>query len=99
MFFYGTGSVRNGALQGEDVAQITFADKVRKYMEQYGMTSPGDHVYAGLSGGPDSVCLLAVLADLRERMGFQLTAVHVHHGIRSGSADLDAEFCEKTAAE
>ena len=43
-----------------------------------------------LSGGADSVALLAMLADAKP-----VFAVHVHHGIRGDEADRDAEFCKQ----
>ena len=56
------------------------------------MIENGDHVLAGVSGGADSVCLLRVLCDLRARMGFSLSAVHVEHGIRGEESLSDAAF-------
>lgn len=56
-------------------------------------------VYAGLSGGADSVCLLSMLAAYRERHSFSLTAVHIHHGIRGAEAEEDALFCEALAGK
>ncbi len=41
-----------------------------------------------LSGGADSVALLAMLADAPP-----VSAVHVHHGIRGAEADRDEVFC------
>lgn len=50
----------------------------------------------GLSGGADSVCLLAVLRQLSERgWNLNLSAVHIHHGIRGDEADRDAAFAEE----
>lgn len=46
-----------------------------------------------LSGGLDSCVLLHVLAGLRQSVGFQLTAHHVHHGL-SIHADAWADFCQ-----
>lgn len=45
-----------------------------------------------LSGGRDSVALLHALAQLRGEFGFDLSALHVHHGL-SPNADGWAEFC------
>lgn len=46
-----------------------------------------------LSGGADSTALLCCLDTLREFLGLELRAVHVHHGIRGKEADRDADFC------
>jgi len=53
---------------------------------------PGRHVMLALSGGADSVALLDILAQLRTRLHFHLSAVHVNHQISSNSARW-AEFC------
>jgi len=53
----------------------------------------GSLLLAALSGGRDSVCLLAVLKDLSGPMGFGLEAVHVNHQLRQ-TADRDQAFCE-----
>ncbi len=51
-----------------------------------------------MSGGADSVCLLFLLREMRERLKLELRVLHVHHGIRP-EADGDAAFvralCEK----
>jgi tRNA(Ile)-lysidine synthase len=48
-------------------------------------------VLVGLSGGVDSVVLLHMLHKLAARYSWQLSALHVHHGI-SRNADAWAEF-------
>jgi len=48
----------------------------------------------GLSGGVDSVVLLHRLHALAPRLGFRLSALHVHHGL-SPNADAWAAFCRK----
>lgn len=47
-----------------------------------------------LSGGADSTALLCCLHAMKEELGLDLRAVHVHHGIRGAEADRDAAFCE-----
>jgi len=58
----------------------------------------GTHVAVGLSGGVDSVVLLHRLRALAPRLGFRLSAVHVHHGL-SPHADSWATFCRKLCKE
>src|SRR5262245_2507802 len=53
---------------------------------------PGARLTVGLSGGVDSVVLLALLAELAPRLRFALAAVHVNHGI-SPNAPRWAQFC------
>lgn len=53
---------------------------------------PGEPLVVGVSGGPDSVCLLHALAGLRGTAGPQLVAAHFNHGIRGEEADEDQRF-------
>ena len=53
-----------------------------------GLLAPGAPVLVLLSGGRDSVCLL----DLAVRLGCDVAALHVDHGLRPDSAE-DAAFC------
>ena len=56
--------------------------KIAAYMETWNMIEKGDRIIAGVSGGADSVCLLFVLLELQKEYPFELTAVHVNHGLR-----------------
>ena len=62
------------------------------------MISPGDRLVLGLSGGPDSLCLLHILKGLEGELGFTLSALHLNHGIRPDAAD-DAAWLEAHCAE
>ena len=68
---------------------------VRQTICRYHMLQPGDQVVIALSGGADSVCLLSLLADMREEMGLKLRSLHVHHGLRGEEADRDGDFSIK----
>ena len=73
--------------------------RVKAYIEKYHMLQNGDKVIVGISGGADSVCLLFMLLELKKEMDISIVAVHVHHGLREGSADADEayvrELCER----
>lgn len=49
-------------------------------------------VLCAVSGGADSVCLLHLLNENRERLGIELCAAHFEHGIRGEESLRDAEF-------
>ena len=63
------------------------------------MFPPNAKIIVGLSGGADSVALLHVLCSLKEEFGWNMTAVHIHHGLRGKEADGDAAFAEEFCAK
>jgi tRNA(Ile)-lysidine synthase len=66
-------------------------DRVGTHVRRHGLIEPGGAVMCLVSGGADSTCLWHVLG----RLGFRVSALHVHHGIRGESADADARHCEE----
>ena len=56
-------------------------------------------VTVGISGGADSVCLFLQLYKLKEKLGIELKAVTVEHGIRGDESEKDAEFSKKFCEE
>ncbi len=67
------------------------AERVAAFLRDGGYRDTS--ISVALSGGADSVCLLYVLADLRETLALRLSAIHVHHGIRGEEAEEDLRFC------
>ncbi len=64
-------------------------DRVAATVSRYGMVPPGARVVVGVSGGPDSVCLLHVLREL----GVPLAGVaHINHKLRGEASDQDERF-------
>ena len=70
-------------------------EKVLKYIYEHKMIEKGDTIIVGVSGGPDSMCLLDILLELKNILGIEIVVVHIHHGIREQSAQEDLEFVEK----
>ena len=65
---------------------------VREWTERHRLLPPGVKIVAACSGGPDSLALVDLLADLRSDAGFQLFVAHVDHGLRGQDSERDAEF-------
>ena len=79
-------------------------NKVIKTVKEHSMISKGDTVGVGLSGGADSVALLHILVNNKEKLGIsKIKGIHIHHGIRGDEADRDLNFsknfCEKMGVE
>jgi tRNA(Ile)-lysidine synthase len=59
----------------------------------------GDRVGVAVSGGADSVALLLLLLELREKLGIVLSVVHFNHKLRGKASDADEKFVAKLAAK
>lgn len=74
-------------------------ERFLKYIEDNSLINKDDGIVIGLSGGPDSVCLLHLLCSVREELNLKLAAAHINHMIRGEEADGDEEYsrqlCEK----
>jgi tRNA(Ile)-lysidine synthase len=74
-------------------------DRVRLSIERNKLLSAGETVVVGVSGGPDSLCLLHILGQLKEEYRLVLHVAHMHHGLRGADADADAGFVQVLAAD
>lgn len=73
--------------------------KVSEYMQEYHMVEEGQKIVVGVSGGADSMGLLAVLYELAEYFHLSLVVVHVNHGVRGQAADGDQSYVEDVCRE
>lgn len=69
--------------------------KVKQTIAKYNMLSIGDHVLVGLSGGPDSVCLLQILNIFKNSYKLKISAAYIDHGLRPDDVPKEIEFCRK----
>ena len=72
---------------------------VLKLIRRHKLLEGARTVIVGLSGGPDSVCLLDLLAWMAERgdLGAKLHAAHLNHGLRGAESDEDERFARDFA--
>lgn len=57
----------------------------------------GDSFILGISGGPDSVCLLDIFAFLEKKYDFRIVLTHVNYGLRGKDSDTDERFVKELA--
>ena len=72
--------------------------QVQQSIARYDLFASGESIVVGVSGGPDSLCLLHVLHQLRADMRLRLHVAHLDHGLRGGDGEEDAAFVRTTAA-
>ena len=76
--------------------------KILQTIKKYNLIKSGDGIVIGVSGGPDSICLLHILNEIKSELNFKIYVAHVNHMIRE-EADSETEyvktFCEKLGIE
>jgi tRNA(Ile)-lysidine synthetase-like protein len=66
-------------------------ERVEAFIRERGLIDPGGAVTCLVSGGADSTCLWHVLREL----GYEVSALHVAHGLRAEESAEDARFCRE----
>jgi tRNA(Ile)-lysidine synthase len=73
-------------------------ERVRAFLVGRGLLRPDALVLAAVSGGPDSLCLLHLLARLRADGGPALHVAHLDHGARGAESAAEARAVAALAA-
>lgn len=72
-------------------------------IEKHDLIKKGENIVVGVSGGPDSICLLHLLWSIREEYSLGIYVVHLDHRYRGKESQADAEyvreFCRKLNIE
>lgn len=68
-----------------------FPDKIRRFITVNHLVNKGDRVIVGLSGGADSVALLAVMLEL----GYECVATHCNFHLRGDESMRDENHCRE----
>ena len=77
-------------------------EKIRKTIKDNKLINKKDKIVVGVSGGPDSMCLLHVLIMLKNELEFDLVVAHINHMIRkeaNSETEYVKDFCKKNNIE
>ena len=66
-----------------------------KFIKEKNIIKSGDKILVGLSGGPDSVCMLSLLCGIREEEKIEVAVAHINHMLRGEEADKDEEYSKR----
>ncbi|HSP68791.1 MAG TPA: tRNA lysidine(34) synthetase TilS [Bryobacteraceae bacterium] len=78
------------------VDDSSLLEQVAATISRYNMLAPGARVIVAVSGGPDSVCLLHVLRELRIPVA---GVAHVNHKLRGEASEADQRFVADLARD
>lgn len=73
-------------------------NKVKVTIKIHKLLQPGDRVLVGVSGGPDSLCLLHLLIALKREIDIELFIGHLNHGFRQ-EATSEFDYIRSLARE
>lgn len=77
-------------------------EQVINTIRKYNLINYKDKIVIGVSGGPDSICLLHLLNEIKKEFNFEICVAHINHMIRK-EADEETEyvkeFCKKLGIE
>jgi tRNA(Ile)-lysidine synthetase-like protein len=68
---------------------VALRERIEEHVRRHGLIPPGGEVACLVSGGADSTCLWHALGTL----GYQVSAIHVNHGLRGEESEADSRFC------
>lgn len=77
-------------------------EEVLETIKKYNMIENGDKIVLAVSGGPDSICMLDILNDIKNDktidINFEIVVAHVNHMIRK-EAEEDEKYVKKYCEE
>lgn len=66
-----------------------FIKNIQNFSHIHNLFQKGSKIIIGVSGGPDSVCLVNVMAKIRRSYDLQLHIAHVNYGLRGSDSEKD----------
>ncbi len=76
---------------------VNLVKKIQNNIFQKNLFERGSGLIVGISGGPDSVCLLEILARLQKKYDLKIILAHVNYALRGKDSDKDQKLVEDLA--
>jgi len=71
--------------------------RVLHFIREHRLVSSQQPFLVAVSGGPDSVCLLHIMVNLRNELGIGLHVAHLNHQLRGTKSKADAQYVSDSA--
>jgi tRNA(Ile)-lysidine synthase len=72
--------------------ELTLEQRVLRFIKEKRLISTGQKLVVAVSGGPDSICMLDILAKLHRELSLELHIAHLNHQLRGEASDADARY-------
>jgi len=76
--------------------------EIYDFVTKYKLIENGDRLVLGVSGGPDSICMLDILYKISKKINFEIVTCHINHGLRENAIkdeEFVKNFCENIRVE
>ena len=73
--------------------------RVLEYILENELLQEKEKVVVGVSGGPDSICLLEVLYRIKSQLEIELVVAHINHMLRGEDANEDEKYVNNFCME
>jgi tRNA(Ile)-lysidine synthase len=73
-------------------------NQVLNTIKKYNLINENEIIICGVSGGPDSICMLDILRKLKEKLNFEIIVCHINHCIREEAIEDEnyvKDYCKK----
>ncbi|OIP23532.1 tRNA lysidine(34) synthetase TilS [bacterium CG_4_10_14_0_2_um_filter_33_32] len=91
MFFY------DRDLVNVRIIMMDLINKVQQNIIKRKLFDKKEKIILAISGGIDSIVLLDILHNLKQKYQFSIIIAHLNHGLRGKDADLDQKFVQEIA--
>ncbi len=71
--------------------------KVQSFIKRFDLLEEDSGIVLGVSGGPDSICLLDIFCDLRKKYNLKIIVAHINYNLRGKASEKDRDFVKELA--